>query len=66
MQRLRDYARANPEELIVVDFNRQIKVAANLKEAGPSQLYFDLSLLDLPLAELEARYFTTTIKRNGL
>ena len=66
MQRLRDYARANPDELLVVDFNRQIKVAANLKEADPSQLYFDLSLLDLPLANLEAIYFTTTIKRNGL
>ena len=66
MQRLRDYTRANPDELIVVDFNRQIKVAANLKKADPSQLYFDLSLLDLPLANLEAIYFTTTIKRNGL
>jgi outer membrane lipoprotein-sorting protein len=66
MQRLRDYARANPDELLVVYFNRQIKVAANLKEADPSQLYLDLSLLDLPLANLEAIYFTTTIKRNGL
>jgi outer membrane lipoprotein-sorting protein len=66
IQRLRNYARANPDELIIVDFNRQIKVAANLKEADPSQLSFDLSLLDLPLAELEARYFTTTVKRNGL
>ena len=66
MQRLRDYARANPKELIIVDFNRQIKVVANLNEAGPSQLSFDLSLLDLPLAELEKRYFTTTIERNGL
>jgi len=66
MQRLRDYARANPDELLVVYFNRQIKVAANLKEADPSQLSFDLSLLDLPLAQLETIYFTTTIKRNGL
>ena len=66
MQRLRDYARANPDELIVVDFNRQIKVVATLKEAGPSQLSFDLTLLDLPLAQLEAIYFTTTIERNGL
>jgi hypothetical protein len=66
MQRLRDYARANPDELLVVDFNRQIKVAANLKEADPSQLYFDLSLLDLPLAQLESIYFTTTIERNRL
>ncbi len=66
IQRLRDYARANPKELIIVDFNRQIKVVPNLYGAGPSQLSFDLSLLDLPLAELEARYFTTTIERNGL
>ena len=66
MQRLRDYTRANPDKLIVVDFNRQIKVAANLKEDDPSLLYFDLSLLDLPLANLEAIYFTTTIERNGL
>ncbi len=66
MQRLRDYARANPDELIVVDFNRQRKVAANLKEADPLQLSFGLSLLDLSLAELEKRYFTTTIERNGL
>jgi hypothetical protein len=66
MQRLRDYARANPDELIVVDFNRQIKVTANLKEDDSSQLCFDLSLLDLPLANLEAMFFTTTIERNGL
>jgi hypothetical protein len=66
IQRLRSYARANPDELIVVDFNRQIKVVATLKEAGPSQLSFDLTLLDLPLAQLEAIYFTTTIERNGL
>ena len=66
IQRLRDYARANPKELIIVDFNGQIKVVPNLYGAGPTQLSFDLSLLDLPLAELEARYFTTTIERNGL
>lgn len=66
IQRLRDYARANPRELIIVDFNRQIKVVPNLYGAGATQLSFDLSLLDLPLAELEKRYFTTTIERNGL
>ena len=66
VQRLRDYARANPDELIVVDFNGQIKVVPNLYGAGPAQLGFDLSLLDLPLDELEERYFTTTIERNGL
>ncbi len=66
IQRLRDYAGAHPKELIIVDFNRQLKVIANLYGDGRSQLYFDLSLLDLPLAELEKRYFTTTIKRNGL
>ena len=66
IQRLRDYARANPDELIVVDFNGQIKVVPNLYGAGPKQLSFDLSLLDLPLAHLEAIYFTTTIERNGL
>jgi outer membrane lipoprotein-sorting protein len=66
IQRLRDYARSNPRELIVVDFNAQIKVVSNLYGAGPSQLSFDLSLLDLPLADLEAGYFTTTIERNGL
>lgn len=66
IQRLRDYARANPRELIIVDFNGQIKVIPNLYGAGPAQLSFDLSLLNLPLVELEARYFTTTIERNGL
>ncbi|MBN2318179.1 MAG: hypothetical protein JXR49_03845 [Acidobacteria bacterium] len=66
MQRLRDYARANPKELIIVDFNGQIRVVPSLYGAGPSQLSFDLSLLDLPLAGLEAGYFTTTIERNGL
>jgi outer membrane lipoprotein-sorting protein len=66
IQRLRDYARANPKELIIVDFNRQIKVVPNFYGAGPTQLSFDVSLLDLPLAELETRYFTTTIERNGL
>jgi outer membrane lipoprotein-sorting protein len=66
IQRLRDYARAHPDELMVVNFNGQIKVVPNLYGAGPSQLSFDLSLLDLSLAQLEARYFTTTIERNGL
>jgi len=66
IQRLRDYARANRDELLVVDFNGQIKVVPNLYGTGPSQLSFNLSLLDLPLAELEERYFTTTIERNGL
>lgn len=66
IQQLREYARANPKELIVVDFNGQIKVVPNLYGAGPAQLSFNLSLLDLPLAELEERYFTTTIERNGL
>ena len=66
IQRLRDYARANPKELIIVNFNGQIKVVPNLYGAGPTQLSFDLSLLDLPLANLESEYFTTTIERNGL
>ncbi len=66
IQRLREYARANPDELIIVDFDGQIKVVPNLYGAGPTQLSFDLSLLDLPLAHLEAIYFTTTVERNGL
>ena len=66
IQRLRDYANANPKELIIVDFNGQIRVVPNLYGAGPSQLSFDLSLLNLPLANLEAIYFTTTIERNGV
>ncbi len=66
IQRLRDYANANPKELIILDFNRQMKAVPNLYGAGPSQLSFDPSLLALPLAELEKRYFTTTIERNGL
>ena len=66
IQRLREYARANPDELIIVDFDGQIRVVPNLYGAGPTQLSFDLSLLDLPLAHLEAMYFTTTIERNGL
>jgi outer membrane lipoprotein-sorting protein len=64
IQRLRDYARANPKKLIILDFDRQIKVVPNLYGAGPSQLSFDLGLLNLSLAELEKRYLTTTIKRN--
>jgi hypothetical protein len=63
MQRLREYTNSYPDGLIVVDFNGQIKVASNLYSAGPAQLSFDLSLLDLSLAELEARYFTTAIER---
>ena len=66
MQRLRDYANANPKELIILDFNGQIKVVPNLNGANRTQLSIDLSLLDLPLAQLEKRYFTTTIERNGL
>ena len=66
IQRLRDYARANPKELIILSFNRQIKVVPNLYGAGPLHLSFDLGLLNLSLAELEQRYFTTTIERKGL
>ena len=64
VQRLRDYANANPDALIVADFNRQIKVVPSLTAADSSVLSFDLSVLDLSLAELEQRYFTTTIERN--
>ena len=66
IKRLRDYADANPKEIIILDFNGQVKVVPNLYGAGATQLSLDLSLLDLPLAELEKRYFTTTIERNGL
>lgn len=65
IQRLRDYARAHPRELIILDFNRQIRVVPNLYGAGPTQLSFDPSLLNLSLAQLEQKYFTTTIKRSG-
>ena len=65
VQRLRDYANANPDALIVADFNRRIKVVPSLTAGDPSLLSFDLSLLDVSLAELEQRYFTTTIERNG-
>jgi hypothetical protein len=64
MQRLRGYTDTYPDKIIVVDFNGQIEVAANLDAAGPTQLSLDLSLLDLSLAELEERYFTTSIERN--
>lgn len=63
-QHLRDYADAHPDKIIVVNFNGQINVAANLDAANPTQLSFDLSLLRLSLTELEERYFTTTIERN--
>ena len=62
--RLHDYADAHPDKLIVVNFNGQIKVATKLDAAHPTQLSFDLTLLRLSLAELEARYLTTTIERN--
>jgi hypothetical protein len=65
-QRLRDCANANPEALIVADFNRQVKVVPSLTAADPSLLSVNLSLLNLSLAELEQRYFTSTIERNGL
>jgi len=62
--RLHDYADAHPDKLIVVNFNREINVAAKLDTAHPTRLSFDLSLLGLSLAELEKRYFTTSIERN--
>ena len=62
--RLRDYTDAHPEKIIVVNFNGQINVAANLDTSHPTRLSFDLSLLGLSLSELEERYFTTTIERN--
>lgn len=46
---------------LIIEFNGQIKVVPNLYEAGLTQLSFDLSLLGLSLAELEAGYLTTTI-----
>jgi outer membrane lipoprotein-sorting protein len=62
--RLHDYVDAHPDKIIVVNFNGQINVAAKLSAANPTQLTFDLTLLRLSLAELEARYLTTTIERN--
>jgi hypothetical protein len=63
-QRLRDYADAHPDKIIVVNFNGQIKVAANLDASYPTRLSFDLSLLGLSLSEMEERYLTTNIERN--
>ncbi len=63
VQRLRDYADANPSTLIVADFNRQIKAVPSPIGTDSSLLSFDLSLLNLSLAELEQKYFTTTIER---
>ena len=62
--RLRDYADAHPDKIIVVDFNGEIKVAAKPDADNPKRLTFDLSLLRLSLSELEERYFTTAIERN--
>lgn len=63
-QRLHDYADAHPDKLIIVDFNGQINVAGRLVAANPTQMNLDLSLLGLPLAELEETYFTTSIERS--
>lgn len=63
-QRLQEYANTHPGQLIVVNFNGQIRVAAELNAVYFTQLSFDISLLGLSLAELEERYLTTAIERN--
>ena len=49
----------------LVTFKKMIMAnSIQLDPAHSTQLSFDLNLLSLSLAELEARYFTTTIERN--
>jgi hypothetical protein len=61
---LHDYANTHPDQLIVVNFNGQLKVAAELEMTHFTQVSFDLSLLGISLAELEEQYLRTTIERN--
>jgi hypothetical protein len=63
---LKDYANAHPEKSIIVNFDGKINVAGRLDVANPTQLSFDLNLLDLSLAELETKYFTNIIERKNL
>lgn len=63
-QRLHVYANAHPQQLIIVNFNGQIRAAAELNSISFTQLSFDISLLRLSLAQLEERYLTPTIERN--
>lgn len=63
-KRLRDYADAHPDKPIVVNFNGQIKVAAKLDAAHPTQLSFDISQIGLSMFKLEEKYTTAAIKKN--
>jgi len=63
-KRLYDYGEEHPDQIMVVNFNGQIKVATKMDVTHTTRLSFDISLLGLSLAELETRYFTTSIERN--
>ena len=62
-QSLRRQAKANPQKIIVVNFNGESKSVTRLDENSPGQLVFDLSWLSISLNDLENRYFikTTTV-----
>ena len=59
-QRLRRQAKANPQRIIVVNFNGEYKSVTRPDENSQGQLVFDLNWLNISLSELEDRYFTET------
>lgn len=63
-KRLREYAETHPDKIIVVNFNGQIRVAAKLDAAHPTQLSFDITLIRITTINLEKNYITPDIERN--
>jgi outer membrane lipoprotein-sorting protein len=58
-KRLRDYTEAHPDKRIVVNFNGEIKSAAKLDAAHPTQVSFDITQLRLSMFKVEEKYATT-------
>lgn len=65
-KRLCEYAEAHPDKIIVVNFNGQIRVAAKLDAAHPTQLSFDITLIRITKINLEKNYITPDFERNKL
>lgn len=54
---LHAFRSANPDRLLVLDFNGELSVVPRLEETHPNRISFDLSLLGLELEELERACF---------
>jgi outer membrane lipoprotein-sorting protein len=62
-KRLRNYAKSQPDNPIVVNFNGEITAPAKLSRVHPTQVSFDITQLCLPMFRMEEKYTTAALQK---